>query len=392
VTYLSNSELRPHFMREGRMTMTTEKVSDGFYQLSGRRMNWDLTDYHPLLAQRAMSLYADDTTNPMATKPSVGYGAATDIREGDDGNFTLILSDVDPTSGKPAVAGGAGALTIFNRSIGPFESGRTDPGYFQSMRTVGDPAATGRAGAIAGYRSPFYMPDGRILVSYAALPALAWKIVALDPRTGMQTDFITGANGAAVDAVIAYKYPARPKYDNRRQLVFGGTADTADTEHALVHMPDAPMVFTMLTGNLRRGRPVDAFRGATQLAVYTEGACPTGGCSANTNGIYQSRTLLGTAPLASDGSLRVRVPSKTGVVLELQDGSGKPIVTMGEEHEFGPGEQISMGISQKLSDAVCGGCHGSVSGHELDIAVTPDALTGASASASASATPVQIGP
>jgi hypothetical protein len=67
-------------------------------------------------------------------------------------------------------------------------------------------------------------------------------------------------------------------------------------------------------------------------------------------------------------------------------------VTMGEEHQLGPGEQISMGISQKLSDAVCGGCHGSVSGHELDIAVTPDALTGASASASASATPVQIGP
>ena len=66
-------------------------------------------------------------------------------------------------------------------------------------------------------------------------------------------------------------------------------------------------------------------------------------------------------------------------------------VTMGEEHQLGPGEQISMGVSEKLFDAVCGGCHGSVSGSELDVAVTPDALTGASQSASATATPVSIG-
>jgi hypothetical protein len=104
------------------------------------------------------------------------------------------------------------------------------------------------------------------------------------------------------------------------------------------------------------------------------------------------RTLLGRAPLASDGSVRVKVPSGTGVVLELEDGNNNPVVTMGEEHQLGPGEQISMGVSQKLFDAVCGGCHGSVSGKELDIAVSADALTGASASASASASPTQIGP
>ena len=141
VTVLSNSEISPQFMREGRITMTTEKVSDGFYQLSGRRINWDLTDYHPLLAQRATSLYGDDTTNPMSTKPSVGYSSATDIREGSDGSFLLIFSDVDATTGKPALPGGAGALGIFNRSIGPFEQGRGDPGYFQSVRVIGAPGA-----------------------------------------------------------------------------------------------------------------------------------------------------------------------------------------------------------------------------------------------------------
>jgi hypothetical protein len=157
-------------------------------------------------------------------------------------------------------------------------------------------------------------------------------------------------------------------------------------------MPDAPMVFTLLTGNLRRGRPVDAFRKARYLVVTAEGACPAGAsCSANTNGIYQNRMVLGKAELADDGSVKVRVPSQTGVILELQDDAGNTVVKMSEEHQLGPGEHISMGVSQKLFDAVCGGCHGSVSGKELDIAVTPDALTGASQSASLSADPTAIG-
>src|SRR5438270_582086 len=119
--------------------------------------------------------------------------------------------------------------------------------------------------------------------------------------------------------------------------------------------------------------------------------CPASGCAANTNGIYQNRTLLGTAPLADDGSVKVKLPSGTGVVLELQDSKGAKLVTMQEEHQLGPGEQISMGVSQKLFDAVCGGCHGSVTGHELDIAVSADALTGASSSASAGSSPTQLG-
>ena len=42
ITFLSSSELSPAFMREGRVTMSTEKVDPadpaaGFYQISGRR-------------------------------------------------------------------------------------------------------------------------------------------------------------------------------------------------------------------------------------------------------------------------------------------------------------------------------------------------------------------
>ena len=72
--------------------------------------------------------------------------------------------------------------------------------------------------------------------------------------------------------------------------------------------------------------------------------------------------------------------------------SGNVVVNMGEEHQLAPGEQISMGIREPLFDAVCGSCHGSVSGSELDVTITPDALTGASQSLSKDGAAQRIGP
>src|SRR6185436_18672 len=122
MTVLSGSELHPAFIQNGQLSFTTEKATPDFYQLSGRRVNWDLTDYHPLLAQRAQS---DDTFGNMA--PSVGYQQATEIREGLDRNFLLILSDTN-------ARGGGGALGVFNRSIGPFEEGRSEETFLRSLR------------------------------------------------------------------------------------------------------------------------------------------------------------------------------------------------------------------------------------------------------------------
>ncbi len=396
LTVLTGSEIGPQMMREGRITMTTEKVSGDLYQLSGRRLNWDRSDYHPLLAQRATSKYADPQGDLSLTKPSVGYSQATDIREGLDGSFLAIFSDA-------GARGGAGTLIIFNRSIGAFEAGRRaeSPGYLESVKIV-DPAATGRVGAPTdgAYRNPSGLPDGRVLVSYAAttgdlgtVTSLDWDLVAIDPLTGTRTTVLGGA-GAQVDAVLAIKHPPRALYLNRRQLVFGGRIDegTTGAGRSIIHMPDAPMVFTMLTGNLRRGRPVEAFRRARQVAVYAEAPAPASTTSGTgPGGIFEQRTLVGTVPLRDDGSLRMNVPGGVPVVLELQDGNGGAIANLGEEHQVAPGELISLGIVEDLFDAVCGGCHGSVSGSELDVAVTPDALTGASASLSANADPTRIG-
>lgn len=384
MTFLTNSEISPQVMRDGRMSMTTEKVSTGpagdFYQLAGRRINWDLTDYHPLLAQRAQSPYADPD-DIAVTRPSVGYAQATDIRENYNADLLAIFSDA-------GARGGAGTLAIFNRSVGPFELGRNDDGFLASV-VFPDPAATGRVGAPTqgAYRNPFGMPDGRILVSYTSYSgdlgtatSFDWDIVAIHPQTGQRTTLLGGA-GAQVDGVLAIKRPPIKPYANRRQLVFGGSADEGVTGagRAIIHFPDAPMLFTLLTGNLRRGRPVDAFRHARRMAFYVENPAPA---SMTSGPIYQNRTLVGTVALAADGSARVNVPAGAGVIVELQDGEGRPIIDLGEEHQNAPGEIISMGIVEGLFNAVCGSCHGSVSGSELDVSVTPDALTGASESLS----------
>lgn len=395
VTFLTNSELSPQFMREGRIIMTTEKVSDGFYQLAGRRINWDRTDYHPLLAQRAESPFADGA-DPAQIADSVGYAQATEIREGFDGNFLLVLSDA-------GARGGAGTLAIFNRSVGTFEAGREDGGFLESL-VIPDPAATGRAGASTdgAYRSPFPLLDGRIMASHAGYggdlataTALDWDIVAVSPRTG-ERELLIGGERAQVEAVLALPHAPRDLYLNRRQLVFGGGVDaqaTGGEEWAVAHFPDVPVLFTLLNANLRRGRPVDLFRPASHLAVYEEHPAPAGTTSGGgPGGIFEDRVLLGRASLAEDGSVRVRVPAGRGLILELQDEDGNPIETMREEHQFGPGEVINIGVPGPLFDGICGGCHGSLSGREIDVSITPDVLTGASESLSVDDEPVTAGP
>lgn len=392
MTFLTNSEVNPQWMRLGQVIMSTEKVSQGFYQVAGRRINWDLTDYHPLLAQRAQSPFADPA-DPTVMAPSVGYQQATDVREAFNDNFLIILSD-------RGARGGAGTLAIFNRSVGPFEQGRTDPGFLASV-TFPDPAATGRVGSSSSgaYRSPFPLLDGRIMAAYATgfngdlgtATSFNWDIVAVNPRNG-QRQVIIGGPGQQLEAVLALKHPPRHFFRNKRQLVFGGGTDQAlaDAGEAAVHMPDAPVVMTLFNANLRRGRPFDLYSSARYIAAYVENPPPAGTTSPNAGDIYESRQYLGRAELASDGSVRFKAPAGTPVILELQDEGGNPLFTMSEEHQLGPGEVISMGIAGELFDAVCGGCHGSVSGSELDVHVTPDALTGASESLSADTAPVSL--
>ena len=397
MTALLGSELSPAMMANGEVSFTAEKASADFYQLSGRRINWDLTDYHPLLGQRSISQGFDPYTQNMAMHPSVGYAQATEIREAVDRNFVVVFSDV-------GTRGGGGTLATFNRSIGPFEADRSDLQFLKSL-VILDPAATGRAGATQGaYRSPFPLPDGRVLASYdgtitdLSTTTPRYDLVVIDPQNGVRTPLASFAGGGKswVEAVLVYKREPKPGFRNLTQLVFGGHVDPTDPAHGEVHYPDLPMLGTLLIANLRTGRFVDMLRAAGEQLVVYEDHGPTDvatGMAGQTGSqmVYQNRTELGRAPIASDGSVHVRLPALTPLVLEVQDGSGNKLFTMSEEDQLGPGERISRGVPQKFFNSVCGGCHGSVSGKELDIAIDPDALTGASVSVSRDSTQ-SIGP
>ena len=49
-----------------------------------------------------------------------------------------------------------------------------------------------------------------------------------------------------------------------------------------------------------------------------------------------------------------------------------------EEMQFYPGEYAHQSFPARFFDGFCGGCHGSVSGLEVDLALQPDILTQAS--------------
>ena len=323
MTFLLNSELGPAFMQDGRLSFTAEKASPEFYQLSGRRMNWDLTDYHPLLAQRAQST---DTFTDMPYQ-SVGYSQATEIREGLDRNFLIILSDV-------GAHGGGGALATFNRSVGPFQDGRTDKtgkpdaSFLKSVQIV-DAAATGRSGTRGIYRSPFSLPDGQIMASYdgsvtdpaAATPKYALvafdAVAANDPVAiaagkAPRTVLLTDPTRSIVEAVLGYKRAETALFRNLPQLVFGGHAGVPGG-YGIMHFPDLPMVATLLGANLRKGRNVALMDTAVGLKVYEDLPPPSanpGGLSGSQS-VYSNRNPIGTAKFEADHSLKVVVPTPT---------------------------------------------------------------------------------
>ena len=383
MTFLLSAEIGPAFMQDGRVSMTTEKVDSNpnaptpFYQLAGRRINWDLTDYHPLLAQRAQS--TDTFTADLQL--SVDYQQATEIREGLDRNFLIILSD-------DGALGGAGALATFNRSIGPFQADRTEVTFLRAVRII-DPAATGKAGTAGVYRSPFSLPNGEILASYdgavtdPAAQTPRFALVAVNEQTGARRMLAGDGSLSYVEAALGYKRAERLLFSNLPQLVFGGHMEDPGTPTATMHFPDAPVLATLLGANLRRQRNVAAMDRATALRVYEEKPPASAGVAA-------TREVVGTASFESDHSLKVIVPAGKPLILEFIDGGGSPVFTMTESHQVRPGEYITPGPPRALFNNICGGCHGSLGGSELDVVVSPDALTGASVSASRNQVPKSL--
>jgi len=207
--------------------------------------------------------------------------------------------------------------------------------------------------------------------------------VAVNEQTGARRMLAGDGSLSYVEAALGYKRAEQLLFSNLPQLVFGGHMEDPGTPTATMHFPDASVLATLLGANLRRARNVADMDRATALKVYEEIPPASAGAAA-------SRNAVGTASFESDHSLKVIVPAGKPLILELIDGSGTPVLTMTESHQLRAGEYITPGPPRALFNSICGGCHGSLSGSELDVAVSPDALTGASISASRNQVPKSL--
>src|SRR5258708_29755350 len=130
-----------------------------------------------------------------------------------------------------------------------------------------------------------------------------------------------------------------------------------------MHLPDVPLLGTLLGANLRGGRNVKALDGTAALRVYEEQPPPgpSPGGLMGSQQVYSQRVVIGSAPLAGDHSLKVLIPARKPLILELIDGGGKPLFTMSEEHQLTPGEYITPGAPRPLFNAICARWHGRLS-------------------------------
>jgi hypothetical protein len=396
LTFLLNQEFLPSMMSDGRVIFTAEKRAPEFYQLAGRRMNLDGGDYHPLFGQRR----------------TVGFDQMTEVVELANKNLATIFSD-------QKAAHGAGTLGIINRSLGPDQVSSnpadyvSDPGaigwpapnfYVHSLHLL-DGAATGHTGGgnAGAYRSPAALPNGNLLVSYAAnamdLSNFTgnFDIYIMDEIGGGKTQVTNDPQSDELFPVAVYQrmdrgvFKSRPDEANANTRVYN---EGEDADHP-TNVSDVTILNAQILGGLifqntrtglenpETGRVLPAL---TQLEVYED--VPPNGNDVGTytandayGSVFAHRRLLGAVGVLGDGSARMVVPGGLPIVLRgafvVGGASGAPYFQR-EEMQFYPGEYSHQGFQQSFFNGLCAGCHGSVSGREVDIALQPDILTQAS--------------
>ncbi len=390
LTFLLDQELEPAFMADGRVIFTAEKREPGFHQFSLRRQNLDGGDYHPLYGQR----------------PTLGFASSTEVTLLPNQEFAFVAGPLDATDG-------AGAIALANRSIGPDQSNRaaSDRPYLHSLRMP----APGCLGGLPGvYRSPAALPGGKILAScnLEAVDLTAgpfdFDLCEIDPATGV-VQRIAGEPGVAeVEAAAVYARPNRGVFRSD-----GRGIDRPDLRpeggDAVVHFNDFPMIASLMFNNTRTGRPVDLRIGGYDVieplpppSDATSFADLAGDVVTDEFGmLYDARRLIGHVNVYADGSARMQVPSGVPIIYRLTDAAGTPldfpeggafdgVMVQREQEQYYPGEHIQRSVPRRFFNALCGACHGSISGRELDVAVDLDVISGASVNVARDAEPTNI--
>jgi hypothetical protein len=379
LTFLLNQEMQPSFMVDGRLIFTAEKREPEFFQLAGRRMNLDGGDYHPLFAQR----------------DSVGFHMATEIVELSQRNLAFVAA---PAGAKD----GAGTIAIVNRSIGPDQDDRdpADKLYLHSL-TFPLPGAFDKGRGV--FRSPVALPSRWMVVSCdpdasnLTVGGFDFDLCVLDPATSTLTQVGGEAGKADVEAVLVMARDQQGVFTSRIDEVNANTRVDPKATDAVVHVHDFPLLSTLLFANTRTGRPIDERVGGFDVL---EALPPDASAKSfselgakveqdDFGSVYADYKVLGHVGLYEDGSTKFRIPGGHPILLRLTEKNQKPLtfgkggpftgeMTQREQMQFYPGERANQSFQRKLFNGMCGGCHGSVSGEELDVAVDIDVLTSAS--------------
>lgn len=384
LTFQLNMERYPSFMLDGRVIFTTEKRAPHFYELALRRINLDGGDYHPLYSQRA----------------SIGYHEATQVVELADKNFATIFSE-------PSIPHQGGTLGVFNRSIGidftssdpkdyildpgvinPAAPQSVNPLFFLHSLHIADPSVSGKAPEAAAYRSPATLPSTRMLVSYGM--GNDFDVYSLEPSSGQKTRLFGAPGVMDVDAVAVYGRASHGVFRSRLDEPNGHTVVKEGDTNAEILVLDVPMIASLVFQNTPTGRPIET--GLKSFDVY-EDLPPEPSVTSFANGgqfvamdefgqLYVRRRLLGTVPLYADNSAKFKLPGGVPIVLSLgpsDQSKAAPLPrTQREAMSFYPGEYSHQSFQAKFFNGLCGQCHGATTGKQVDVAVRPDIITGAS--------------
>ncbi len=391
LSYHLNMERQPSFMSDGRVIYTHEKREPGFAQLALRRVNLDGADYHPLYAQRA----------------TIGYQQAVQVVELGDKNFAAIFSARD-------AAHGAGNLGIFNRSLGIDFTSKSPADYVVDNTVIDPNSPTSPEGAfflhslrfpdasaMGVYVSPAPLPNGKLLVSFGTA-AGDFDVFVMDPSTGQKTAIITGAGTAEIEAVAVYQRATRELFQSRLDEPNGSVSILGGHTEADITVLDFPVLASLLFQNTPTGRAIDPE--ISSFGIYEE-LPPTSDVTTFAAGganvvkddfgqVYVRRRLIGRVPVGSDGSTRFQVPGGVPFVLRLPDTKMSAALKLPrwqrETMSFAPGEYTRQSFRRDFFNGFCGQCHGSISGKPLDVAMSPDILTQASAVGARDSTPILL--
>jgi hypothetical protein len=324
-----------------------------------------------------------------------------------DKNFATIFSNATAQHG-------AGALGVFNRSLGVDFQSTAAKDYVVDPTVINGSAASAPEGNFfrhslsvvatdGSYTSPATLPGGKVLVSFGAGdPATFggdYDLYVLDPSNGAKTKLLGSAGPAELEAVAVYPRTNKGVFasalDEPNGHTYVSSPQPGAAAPADVTVLDMTVLASLLFQNTPTGRTIESDLKSFEIYedlppdVKSFGACGGNTVCDDFGKVYVRRRLLGSVPLQADGSAHFRVPGGLPIVLHLGDDSESLRLKLPrwqrEEMTFLPGETAHQAFQAQFFDNLCAGCHGAVSGRPLDAALRPDFLTQASAVAAVSA-------